>query len=207
MSDSNVPKPIAVAEGSGKKERRGPAQVTLSTIGDVAVASSDVIAKLDGVPRKPGWRSLLAFFLFVYGATLGVAWLLTEPGSWPNLLLAVLFPVLCATAAFWWRQQWKFRARESRFKLKVWQEALDSVGYEAINAVNAIRANLIGFRLANPTVSEPKHLEVIEDGAKRIDAAIQQAQDPVRWYARKKNKKKEESPSQLGEDTRSRINL
>jgi hypothetical protein len=53
-----------------------------------------------------------------------------------------------------------------------------------------------------------EHLDVIEEGARRIDGVIQKAQDPVAWWQNKKKKKAAASePTQVGEDTRSRIAL
>lgn len=206
MSKTELRNSAPTAVSIPPEQKREPSQVTLSTIGDVGVA----IESLDEAPKKPHWRSVLVFFVFLYALTLATAWLLAEAAFWTRVSVIAFFPAFFATVAFWWRQRWKFRAKEAKFKLKVCEEALDSVGYETINGVNAIRANLIGFRLANPEVNYPDHLDVIEDGAKRIDHVIQKAQDPVAWYARKKNKKKqdtEQDPGQLGEDTRSRISL
>jgi hypothetical protein len=75
--------------------------------------------------------------------------------------------------------------------------------------VNAVRAQLIGFRLANPKVSFPEHLDIIQEETLRVDTIIQKAQDPVKWHLSKKKKKPKEegTPSQVGEDTRSRIAL
>jgi hypothetical protein len=184
-------------------------QVTLSAIGDVSVAASESLNQVSEAPKEIIWKPIIMFVLVVYGSSVALAWPLVEASSfWVRALLIPVFPVLCAATAFWWRQKWKFRAKDWKFKLKLWQEALDSVGYEAINSVNAIRANLIGFRLANPQVPMAEHLDVIEEGARRIDGVIQKAQDPVAWWQNKKKKKAAASePTQVGEDTRSRIAL
>lgn len=185
------------------------AQATLSAIGDVSVAASEALSRMEA-PQEMLWKPILIFAMAVYGFSVALAWPVAEFSSpWVRAVLIPAFPVLCAAAAFWWRQKWKCRAKKWQFHLKVWQETLDSVGYEAINSVNAIRANLIGFRLANPEVPMAEHLDVIEQGARRIDRVIQKAQDPVAWWVEKKNKKKaaDTEPTTVGEDTRSRIAL
>jgi hypothetical protein len=113
-----------------------------------------------------------------------------------------------AAVAFWRRPTWKFRAKDWKFRLRIWEDALDCVGHEPVNTVNAIRAQLIGFRLANPQVNYPEHLDIIDEETRRIDSVIQKAQNPVNWKGRKKKKaEKSTTPSEVGEDTRSRIAL
>jgi hypothetical protein len=102
---------------------------------------------------------------------------------------------------------WKFRAKNAKAKLKIWEDALESVGHEAINTVNAIRAQLVGFRIANPQVNYPEHLDIIEEETRRIDGVVQRSQDPINWKGRKKKKPQTATPTEVGEDTRSRIAL
>lgn len=182
-----------------------------SSNGNASLAAFEQdLSQLSQVPQGTIWKPIVIFFVVLFGSSVALAWPLAEHSSaWLRALLIPAFPVLCATALFWRRQSWKFRAKDWKFKLKVGQEVLDSVGYEAINAVNAIRANLIGFRLANPNVSMAEHLDEIENGAHRIDRVIQKSQDPVAWWVKKKKKKAPggEEPSKVGEDARSRIAL
>lgn len=207
MSELEVANTQSTAVSPAAPKERPVAQATSATLADVP-AASEAISPAEKAPKATLWKPILVFFLFVYASSVAVAGLLGNAPSWVRLLLLPLFPVLCATTAFWWRQKWKFRAKDCKFKLKIWEDALDAVGHEAVNAVNAIRANLIGFRLANPQVNYPEHLEIIEEGASRIDSVVQKAQNPVAWKGTKKKKKKEETtPTQIGEDTRSRISL
>jgi hypothetical protein len=188
--------------------KREVAQRTMSTIGDVSVAASEALNQAEAAPQELRPRPLVLFALLLYVASVGIAWLLAGTSLWVRVVLTPLFPVACAAIAFWRRQTWKFRAKDWRFKLKIWEDALDSVSHEAVNTVNAIRAQLIGFRLANPQVSFPEHLDIINEETRRIDSIVQKAQDPVNWKGRKKKKaEKSASPTEVGEDTRSRIAL
>jgi len=210
MSQVEATRTQGIAETSSTAQpKREVTQVTLSAIGDVSVAASESLNRISEAPKETIWKPIIIFVLAAYGFSVALAWPLAGVSPlWVRALLIPVFPVLCAATAFWWRQKWKFRAKDWKFKLKMWQEALDSVGYEAINSVNAIRANLIGFRLANPQVPMAEHLDVIEDGAHRIDRVIQKAQDPVAWWQNKKKKKTTAAePTQVGENTRSRIAL
>lgn len=201
---------VAASAEVPTETRRDVAQVTLSTLGDVSVAASDALTALAPVPRHTRWIPIVLVGVTSYGLSVGFAWWVLESLS-PRVSFAVipLVPVLIVMAVFWRRQRWKFRAREWQAKFKMWEEALDSLGYEAINAVNAIRANLIGFRLSNPTVLAPEHLEVIEQATHRIERAVRKSEDPVAWWVAKKRKKTTagEDPAQVGEETRSRIAL
>ena len=70
---------------------------------------------------------------------------------------------------------WKLRAKHQSFILKVWQNAHGSLSHEATSAANAIRANLTGFRLANPQGPPSEHLSAIEAATARIGKALQKA--------------------------------
>lgn len=196
-------------EKAQQPRKKEVAQATLSVIGDVSVAASDASSALGEAPRETKWKPVLLCTALVYMGSLGFAWLLARSALWARVLFIPLFPVLCTGAAFWWRQKWKFRAKDWQYKLKIWQDALDSVSHETVNTVNAVRAQLIGFRLANPKVSFPEHLDIIQEETLRVDTIIQKAQDPVKWHLSKKKKKpkEEQTASQVGEDTRSRIAL
>lgn len=208
MSETELANPQSSTVAPPAEKKPEPAQVTLSTIGDVSLATEDALVSLELPSREKRWKAILAFFAVLYISSAGLAWLLVGARAWVRMVLVPLFPVLAATAAFWWRQRWKFHAKEWQFKLKIWEDALDSLGHEAINAVNAIRANLIGFRLANPGVNYPEHLDIIEEEAARIENVVQKSCDPVAWKGKKKKKKDDsQTPTQVGEDTRSRIAL
>lgn len=201
---------VATTAEAPTAKQRDVAQVTLSTLGDVSMAASDAISAMGPVSKHTRWVPIILVGVASYSASVAVAWWLS--GMLPRHLWAALiplFPVLLVLVVFWRRQRWKFRAREWQSKFKMWEEALDSLGYEAINAVNAIRANLIGFRLSNPIVQAPEHLEVIEEATRRIERAVRKSEDPVAWWLAKKTKKAagSEDPTQVGEDARSRIAL
>jgi hypothetical protein len=150
-------------------------QATLSTLGDISVAASDSIGRAAAPPSSTRWLPILGFFLLVYFATCLVSLFSFKREPWVRAFLTPLFPVLIATAAFCWRQVWKFRAKDESFKLKEWQKALGSLSHEATSAANAIRANLAGFRLANPEASQPELLNAIERATTRVDRAVQKA--------------------------------
>jgi hypothetical protein len=100
----------------------------------------------------------------------------------PELALAIALLAALAAAL-----QWQ-RARRTQRNLEIWKKALHSAGFEASNAVNAIRVNLLAFRQVNPMVVMPEHLDEIETGARRIAAIHEIVQDPVAWHRRRKQK-------------------
>jgi hypothetical protein len=155
--------------------KREISQVTLSTLGDLSVATTDSIDRVAAAPRTTRWFPILGFFLLVYVATSLVTLFSFKCDPWVRAFLTPLFPVLVATASFWWRQRWKLRARDERFKSKVWQKALGSLSHEATSAANAIRANLTGFRLAHPLDSQAELLSAMERATARIDKAVQKS--------------------------------
>jgi hypothetical protein len=157
--------------------KREISQVTLSTLGDLSLAATDSIGRAAAAPRTTRWFPVLGFFFPVYAATCLVTLFSFKSDPWIRVFLTPLFPVLVATAAFWWRQRWKFRARGERFESKVWQNGLGSLSHEATSAANAIRANLAGFHLANPQASESQLLSAIEHATARIDKAVQKSND------------------------------
>ena len=174
--DMTQDKPISSSE-SGK---RTAGQVTLSTIGDVSVAAAAKVGRVaaSGRVRK---RWIILFFLALYAVTgwLGVHYLKAAP--WVRVFIVPLLPVLVATLVFGWRQKTNARAQDGRFRLKIWQDALEGLGHGAANGVTAIRVNLISFRAANPQVSEGVHLDEIEGATRRIEDVIQHSLDPVAW--------------------------
>ena len=178
--DMTQDRPVSASEAG----KRATGQVTLSTIGDVSVAAAEKIGRIaaSGRIRK---RWIILFFLVLYAVTgwLGVHFLKAAP--WVRVFIVPLLPVLVATLVFAWRQKTNARAQDGRFRLKIWQEALEGLGHAAANGVTAIRVNLIGFRAANPQVSGGVHLDEIEGATRRIEDVLQQSQDPIAWKAPK----------------------
>jgi hypothetical protein len=169
-------KPGATPEGG----KRATAQVTLSTISDISLAATERVGRVKASKhiRK---RWIFLFFFVLYGATswLGVHYMKAAP--WIRIFIVPLLPVLVATLVLWWRQRSNARAQDNKFRLKIWQDALEGLGHAAANGVTAIRANLVGFRAANPQVSTRVHLDEIEGATRRIEEVIQQSLDPVAW--------------------------
>jgi hypothetical protein len=155
--------------------KREISQVTLSTPGDTSVAAADSIDRAAAAPRATRWFPILGFSVLVYVATCFVTLFSFRSDAWVRAFFNPLFPVLLATAAFWRRQRWKFRAKRERFKSKEWQSALGSLSHEATSAANAIRANLTGFRLTHPQASPSELLSAMERATARIDKAVQKA--------------------------------
>jgi hypothetical protein len=189
----------------GGAAKRDVAQVTLSTIGDVSMAAGRAIGRVSEAPRTTRWLPVLGFFLLLYLASCAVALYTLQAAPWMRAFLAPLFPVLVASVAFWLRQRWKFRARAWRFESSGLHDALGSLGHEAINAVNAIRANLIAFRLAHREAVSPEHLEEIELATKRIEAAVQRLQEPVKGKESKQERGEAHPTAEVAEATRGRI--
>lgn len=106
--------------------------------------------------------------------------------GWHPIL--VFFLGLCALTCFFRWRRWKQRARKSEQDLRIWKDALHSVGFETTNAVNAIRANLLDFRQVNPSVAMPEHLDEIETGTQRISRILEIVEDPVAWRRQKNNR-------------------
>lgn len=88
------------------------------------------------------------------------------------MFVAPLVLVLIATLAFWRRQVWKFRARRARSLEKAQHDRLNSLAHETANALNAIRANLTGFREANSQAYAAEHGKQVEQALARIKAAL-----------------------------------
>jgi hypothetical protein len=84
--------------------------------------------------------------------------------------------VLIATAAFWRGQVWKYRSKEWRCKEQAQSERLDSLAHVTANGLNAIRANLVGFREAGSLPSAGDHMKQVEQALERIDAALEKPQ-------------------------------
>ena len=175
-ADKTQDKAVSVSE-SGK---RPTGQITLSTIGDVSVAAADRVGRVAASARIHK-RWIILFFIVLYAATcwLGVHFLKAAP--WVRVFIVPLLPVLVATLVFWWWQKTKARAQNSKFRLKIWKDALEGLGHAAATGVTAIRANMVGFKATNPQVSGGVHLDEIEGATQRIEAVIQQSLDPISW--------------------------
>ena len=175
-ADKTQDKAVSVSE----RGARPLGQVTISTIGDVSVAAAERVGRV-AASRRVRKRWIILFFLVLYVATgwLGVHFLKATP--WVRVFIVPLLPVLVATLVFGWRQKTNARAQDARFRLKIWQDALESLGHAAANGVTAVRANLISFRAANPQVSGGVHLDEIGGATQRIEVVIQQSQDPIAW--------------------------
>jgi uncharacterized membrane protein len=187
---------------SSEGSRKEPTQVTLSVIGDVSVAASEAMG-ISEAPKAMTWRTSALFFILAYALSVGVGWLVLGEIPLSAIAIVALGPVILATVAFWRCRLWRFRAKTWKRQLEIMEEALFSLRYEAANAANAIRANLIGFRLANPQVLMPEHLDVIQMETERIDLVVQKSQDPMSW----KGRKRESRPAFDAQEARSRINL
>lgn len=186
------------AEGTCKE----PTQVTLSVIGDISVAASETM-RISEAPKAVTWPIIALFFVSVYVFGIATGWLAGGDVPFSSIGWVMLGPALLATVVFWRSCVWRFRAKTWKRNLEIMEEALFSLRYEAANAANAIRANLIGFRLANPQVAMPEHLDVIQMETERIDLVVQKSQDPIRW----KGQKRAERPTFDAQEARSRINL
>jgi len=187
---------------SSEGSRKEPTQVTLSVIGDVSVAASEAMG-ISEAPKAVTWRTSALFFILTYALSVGVGWLVRGETPLSAIAIVALGPVILATVVFWRCRLWRFRAKTWKRQLEIMEEALFSLRYEAANAANAIRANLIGFRLANPQVLMPEHLDVIQMETERIDLVVQKSQDPMSW----KGRKRESRPAFDAQEARSRINL
>ncbi len=161
--------------------RREPGQTTFSAIGDVGVAADDLARRLGRPSPQFRLSSVLGFLFLLYVLAASVNLYLLKSPPWVLVFVAPLFMVLVATLAFAGSRRWKARALNSRFELKVWKDALGSLGHQAANSVNTIRANLIAFREAHAQHDSDEHLAEIEAAIQRIDAAVQKAPNPVVW--------------------------
>jgi hypothetical protein len=168
------------AGGTPESGERRSAQVTLSTIGEVSVATAEKVGRVTTSGRLRA-RWIFLFFIVLYGVTswLGIHYMKAAP--WVRIFIVPLLPVLVATLLLWWRQRTNARAQNHKFRLKIWQDALEGLGHAAANGVNAIRANLESFRAANPQLRSREHLEEIEGATRRIEDVIQRSLDPIAW--------------------------
>ncbi|HXG35278.1 MAG TPA: hypothetical protein VNJ11_18080 [Bryobacteraceae bacterium] len=88
----------------------------------------------------------------------------------------VLSGVLAAVLLGAWlkaRQGTRKAAEEARR----WRRRLESTAYEAANAANAIRGNLLALRHLHPDERQLAHLDEIEQALERMGAALEQVQN------------------------------
>jgi len=105
-----------------------------------------------------------------------------------NEVVIIAAVLVFGFSVFQW-QRWKRRTRVSEQELKIYKEALYALGFEAANAANAIRANLLGFRDCNKQVEMPEHLDEVATAVQRIAGAVKIAEDPLAWHAQKSKAK------------------
>lgn len=164
---------------SGQPAQREVGQVTLSTIGDVGLAAEDIAKRLAASPRRLRILPIVGCFFLLYLLSAAVGLYTLKSAPWVRVFVAPLAVVAVATGIFAWLERWKARAREIRFKLRVWEGALGSLGHQAANSVNAVRANLIGFRDAYPECRQDEHLAEIESAVQRLAVVVQQSARPM----------------------------
>ncbi len=174
----NIEVPVARAAN------RDLGQATLSTISEVSVAADETLSHTKPPSRGPRGLAVLGFFLVVYIASCWLAITALKSAPWMRVFLAPLAPVILATLAFALSRRWKFLARKLKSDQQGTRNAVGSLGHEAANGVNAIRANLIAFRLGNPRVEGSEHLEEIEQACARLDAAVEKSKGPAGPIAR-----------------------
>jgi len=162
-------------DGAHRESKRVESQATLSAIGDVSVAATEAVGRVAAAPRKTLWLPIFGFLLLAYIAGSLAAVYTHKSAPWVQTFVAPLVLVLIAALAFWRRQVWKFRARDWRYKEKVRQDALNSLAHETANGLNAIRANLAGFKETNSLPFAAEHLKQVEQSLGRIDAALEKA--------------------------------
>ncbi len=169
----NIEVPIA------RTPKRELGQATLSTISEVSVAAEETLDRVKPPARSSAWLAVLSFFLLVYIVSSLLAIYALRSAPWVRVFLAPLVPVFLATLIFALSRRWKSRARDLNSHQRAWRNAAGSLGHEAANGVNAIWANLIAFRLANPQVEGREHLEEIEQACARLDAAVEKSKRPA----------------------------
>lgn len=167
------------SQGSQTPSKREVSQVTLSTIGDLSMAATNSIDRVNDARRPTCWLPILGFLLLVYIATCFATLYSLKSDPKVRAFLTPIFPAIIATLTFWWRQRWKLRARGASLKMRAWQNAFGSLSHEATSATNAIRANLTGFLLADPQASQSEHLRAIELATARIGNALQKSSEMV----------------------------
>ncbi len=150
-------------------------QATLSIVGDVSVAASESMRRAGQPVPRAAWVTVPLFFLPVYALSVGLASLFFAAAGQRLAWLAPLFPALCAAAVFWSRQHWKSRARIRQYRFKSARDALDTLGRQTANSLNAIRANLVSLGMAHPELATEEHLAEIDSASRRIEAAIHKA--------------------------------
>ncbi len=74
------------------------------------------------------------------------------------------------------------KARQERRKVaeeaRRWRRCLESTAYEAANAANAIRGNVLALRHLHADERQLAHLDEIEQALERMGAALEQVRNP-----------------------------
>ncbi|HZP01261.1 MAG TPA: hypothetical protein VFD30_13290 [Terriglobia bacterium] len=179
MADDELRMDIPEDGQSATPEER-TVQTTLSAIGDLGVASSDLSARRNRPQVSQGVLAGVIFFWFVYILSIAVTGMTSASSPAVRLLLTPLAPTACATVAFLSSRIWKRRALEFKSGLTVSQKALERLGYEAANAANATQVNLTGFFETHPELKQEEHLEEIEAAVRKIDSAVQAASERLK---------------------------
>ncbi len=151
---------------------REVAQVTLSTIGDVSLAVADSVAWDRRRARPPLLATLLCFAaVYLLSALIATALGLRFHRAW----YATLFPAICASVFFGlWRASVKrLRIRESQ--LSASRNAMDHLAYEASNAANSIRANLVGYEMERESGNGEAHLREVRSAVERLCRSMRES--------------------------------
>lgn len=167
-----------------------PSNATLSTIRDLSVAASSAAEGNIHRPSSSSWIPLVLFFFAFEAVSAASARFLLPSLLWKEAVAVTFLPVFGATVLFWLRGRVKARARVAKTHANETEEALKSFGYEAANAVNAIRANLIGVTLAHPDNSATTYLNEVKQGVDRIEAAINRAEGALARFDVKRRTEK-----------------
>lgn len=152
--------------------RREPAQVTLSTIGDLSIAVGDSVRRPAGMGRLPVAATIIvSAAVYLLSVAIAARLNLASGVRWT----APLFPSLCASVLFaLWRSS-AARARSRETELSASRKALDRLAYEASNATNAIRANLIGCQMEADGVYVDAHLREVRAAVERLCRSMQES--------------------------------
>ena len=154
--------------GAGSSREAG--QTTLSAIGDVSMAATGALGSATAASWKLRGLAILGFVIFTYLISTLAVLLTWKSAPWVRAFIVPLCPMLIAALVFWRVQVWKARSREWQRKEHARHDDLNSLLHVTANGLNAIRANLMGFREA---AAEPSpHLEQVESALARIDAAV-----------------------------------
>jgi hypothetical protein len=155
---------------------KDPGQITFSTIGDVHLALSAAVHGGGADDRRTPWTALAVYPLLAYVVGFAALLYLDTPPPGSALLWTPLAPALVCLLAAWSRARWKRRSQAARTVLQAAGKVLDSLSHETASGLNAIRAHMIGLRMASPNCAASAHFSSMGLGADRIGAALARAQ-------------------------------